>query len=142
VGAATGAVAGLVAITPAAGFVRPWSALIIGFVASAICYLAVSMKHRFGYDDSLDVVGVHYVGGLVGAILTGVFAAEVGLVYSGDFTQTLKQLGASGVATAWGFGLSLIILKLIDWTIGVRVREEEEEVGLDLSQHGEAAYSA
>ncbi len=148
VGAATGAVAGLVAITPAAGYVRPWSAIIIGFVASAICYLAVQMKHRLRYDDSLDVVGVHYVGGLVGAILTGVFATRSaisplgGLVYTGDFTQVLKQLAASGIATAWGFGLSLIILKLIDWTIGVRVSEEDEEVGLDLSQHAEDAYSA
>jgi Amt family ammonium transporter len=148
VGAATGAVAGLVAITPAAGYVRPWSALIIGFVASAICYSAVSLKRRFNYDDSLDVVGVHYVGGLIGAILTGVFATKSaispigGAVYGSGFEQVGKQLVASAVATAWGFGLSFIILKVIDWTIGVRVSEEDEETGLDLSQHGEAAYTA
>ncbi len=148
VGAATGAVAGLVAITPAAGFVRPWSAIVIGLVAGAVCYGAVQLKHRFSYDDALDVVGVHYVGGLVGAILTGVFATKSiiipdgGLLYSGDFTQVLKQIVASVIATGWGFILSYIILKVIDMVWGVRVSEEDEDSGLDLSQHAEEAYSA
>jgi ammonium transporter, Amt family len=142
VGAATGAVAGLVAITPASGFVRPWSSLIIGFAAGLVCYGAVQLKHRFGYDDALDVVGVHYVGGLIGALLTGVFAMDVGLVYSGDATQLIKQAVASGITTVWALVLSLIILKVIDWTIGLRPTEEEEDIGLDLSEHGEAAYSS
>jgi ammonium transporter, Amt family len=148
VGAATGAVAGLVAITPASGYVRPWSALIIGFAAGLICYFAVSLKHRFNYDDSLDVVGVHYVGGLIGALLTGVFATKSaisptgGLVYTGEFDQLLKQIVASGITTVWAFVLSFVILKIIDVTIGVRATEEEEETGLDLSMHNEAAYTA
>jgi ammonium transporter, Amt family len=142
VGAATGAVAGLVAITPAAGFVRPWSSLIIGFAAGVLCYLAVSLKHRLGYDDSLDVVGVHYVGGLVGALLTGVFAMEEGLVYSGEIGLLGKQAAASAIATVWAFVLSFAILKLIDASIGARVDEEDEITGLDLTQHGEAGYTA
>jgi Amt family ammonium transporter len=147
VGAATGAVAGLVAITPASGYVRPWSAMIIGFVAGILCYFAVSLKRRFNYDDSLDVVGVHYVGGLIGAILTGVFATKSaisplgGLVYTGEFDQVLRQLVASGITTVWAFVLSFVILKIIDVTIGVRATEAEEETGLDLSMHGEAAYT-
>ena len=148
VGAATGAVAGLVAITPASGYVRPWSALIIGFAAGMVCYFAVSLKHRFNYDDSLDVVGVHYVGGLIGALLTGVFATKSaisptgGLWYTGEFDQLLKQIVASGLTTVWGFVLTFVILKIIDVVIGVRVTEENEETGLDLALHGEAAYSA
>ncbi len=142
VGAATGAVAGLVAITPASGFVRPWAALVIGGLAGFICYFAVNLKRRFNYDDALDVVGVHYVGGLVGALLTGVFAAKVGLVYSGTFTQVGKQALASLIVTGWSFALSFIILKAVDWTIGLRVTVDEENVGLDLSQHGETAYAA
>jgi Amt family ammonium transporter len=148
VGAATGAVAGLVAITPAAGYVRPWSAICIGLAAGLVCYLAVSLKHRFGYDDALDVVGVHYVGGLIGALLTGVFATaqpalmgQEGLVYGGGFGLLGKQAAASGITTAWSFVLTVIILKAIDLVMGLRVKEEDEETGLDLSQHGEAGYA-
>jgi len=148
VGAATGAVAGLVAITPAAGFVRPWSAICIGLAAGLVCYLAVNLKHRFGYDDALDVVGVHYVGGLIGALLTGVFATEQtalmgqkGLVYGGGFDLLGKQAAASGITTVWAFVLTVIILKAIDLVIGLRVNEADEDTGLDLSQHGEAGYS-
>ena len=141
VGAATGAVAGLVAITPASGYVRPWSAMIIGFTASFVCYFAVRLKRRFSYDDALDVVGVHYMGGLIGAILTGVFAQKVGLVYSGSFDQTVKQIVASGITTAWSFALSFALFKIIDWTIGLRVESSDEIIGLDLSQHNEAAYT-
>ncbi len=147
VGAATGAVAGLVAITPASGYVRPWSSLIIGFAAGSLCYYAVGLKRRFNYDDSRDVVGVHYVGGLIGAILTGVFATKSaisplgGLVYTGKADQLLRQLVASAVTTVWAFVLSFIIFKLIDWTIGLRVKEEDETTGLDQSQHGEAGYA-
>jgi ammonium transporter, Amt family len=141
VGAATGAVAGLVAITPASGFVRPWASIVIGFAAGLICYYAVNLKRRFRYDDALDVVGVHYVGGLIGAILTGVFAMKVGLVYSGTFDQVLKQIVASAITTVWSFVLSFVILKLIDWTIGLRTTDEDEINGLDLSQHGEGGYA-
>jgi Amt family ammonium transporter len=141
VGAATGAVAGLVAITPAAGFVRPWSAMVIGFVAAVICYYAVGLKRRFGYDDSLDVVGVHFVGGLVGALLTGVFAVGDGLVYSGSLTQLGRQAAAVGVTIGYSLVLTFIILKFVDLTVGVRVSEDEEVTGLDLSQHGEAGYA-
>ena len=148
VGAATGAVAGLVAITPAAGFVRPWSAICIGLAAGLICYFAVNLKRKFGYDDALDVVGVHYVGGLIGALLTGVFATaqpalmgQEGLVYGGGFDLLGKQAAASGITTVWSFVLTVIILKAIDLVIGLRVPEEDEDTGLDLSQHGEAGYS-
>jgi Amt family ammonium transporter len=141
VGAATGAVAGLVAITPASGFIRPWSSLVLGFVAGFVCYFAVGLKRRFNYDDSLDVVGVHYVGGLIGALLTGVFAVKVGLVYAHDLDQVGKQAVASGVTTVWSFVLSFALLKIIDWTIGVRAADADEDVGLDLSQHGEAGYA-
>lgn len=143
VGAATGAVGGLVAITPAAGFVRPWSALIIGFVAGVVCFYAVSLKFKLGYDDSLDVVGVHFVGGAVGALLTGVFAMGDfgGLVYTGSVEQLGRQAIGVAVTIVWAFVLSLIILKVIDLVIGLRVLPDEEEAGLDLAQHGEAGYT-
>ncbi|MEX0875021.1 MAG: ammonium transporter [Actinomycetota bacterium] len=148
VGAATGAVAGLVAITPASGYVRPWSAICIGLAAGLICYLAVSLKRKFLYDDALDVVGVHYIGGLIGALLTGVFATEQtalmgqkGLVYGGGFDLLGKQAAASAITTVWAFVLTFVILKVIDLVIGLRVTEEEEDTGLDLSQHGEAGYT-
>lgn len=146
VGAATGAVAGLVAITPASGYVRPWSSIIIGFAAGFLCYLAVNLKRRFNYDDALDVVGVHYVGGLIGALLTGIFATpqatgQEGLVYGGGLTQLGKQAVASGITTVWAFVLTLVILWVVNLTIGLRVSEEDETTGLDLSQHGEAGYA-
>ncbi|HYZ91227.1 MAG TPA: ammonium transporter [Actinomycetota bacterium] len=148
VGAATGAVAGLVAITPASGYVRPWSSLIIGFAAGFLCYFAVSLKRRFNYDDALDVVGVHYVGGLIGALLTGIFATEQtalmgqkGLVYGGGLKLLGQQAAASAITTVWSLVVSLIILVIINAVIGLRVTEEDETTGLDLSQHGEAGYT-
>ncbi len=143
IGAATGAVAGLVAITPASGYVGFWGALVIGFVAGFVCFLAVNLKARLGYDDSLDVVGVHLVGGVVGAVLTGVFAslainpagAEGGLVQVG------KQTAAVALTAAYSFGLTLGILKLVDAVVGVRVADDEEAAGLDLSQHSEVGYT-
>jgi ammonium transporter, Amt family len=155
-GAVSGAVAGLVAITPAAGFVGPMSALGIGLVAGVVCYLMVTrVKARFGYDDSLDAFGVHGAGGTVGALLTGVFAIRVinpvfkdaqgnvlavGLV-DGNAHQVLNQL--AGVAIAWVLALigTLIILKVVDAVIGLRVTPEHEVQGLDLSQHGEEGYN-
>ncbi|HXW89330.1 MAG TPA: ammonium transporter [Terriglobales bacterium] len=154
-GAISGSVAGLVAITPAAGFVRPMPALVIGFVAGVFCYfMVVKVKARFGYDDSLDAFGVHGAGGTLGALLTGVFAASAvnpifkdaqgnalpsGLL-EGNAHQLLNQ--CVGVLFAWVLAIvgTLIILKIVDATIGLRVSEEQEIEGLDLSQHGEEGY--
>jgi len=146
-GAASGAVAGLVAITPASGFVGPVSAIIIGLVGGAVCYFAINLKSKLGYDDSLDVVGVHGVGGTWGALATGLFACKAinsagndGLFF-GNFS--LIGIQAISVVSAWiySFVVTLIILKILDWTMGLRVTEEHEINGLDLSQHGEAGYS-
>jgi Amt family ammonium transporter len=148
-------VAGLVAITPASGFVKPMPALAIGLIAGVFCYWMVSkVKAKFGYDDSLDAFGVHGAGGTLGALLTGVFAVSAvnpilkdaqgnvlpsGLL-EGNAHQVVNQL--VGVAIAWFLGVvgTLAILKLVDVTIGLRVTEEEEVQGLDLSQHGEEGY--
>jgi Amt family ammonium transporter len=154
-GAISGAVAGLVAITPASGFVGPMSALVIGLSAGLACYLMVAVvKSRFGYDDSLDAFGVHGAGGTIGALLTGVFATAavnpmfhddqghtlaVGLL-DGNAHQIVNQL--VGVLIAWGLAIvgTLILLKATDLIVGVRVSEEHEMQGLDLSQHGEIGY--
>jgi Amt family ammonium transporter len=142
VGGATGAVAGLVAITPAAGFVEPMGALIIGLAAGVVCFLVVNLKSRMGYDDSLDVVGVHFAGGIVGALLTGVLASTVvNSISAAGFTQFGKQAVAVGVTAAYSFFATLIILKVVDLTVGIRATEEEEIEGLDLSQHSEVGYT-
>jgi ammonium transporter, Amt family len=141
-GILSGAVAGLVAITPAAGFVGPGGALVIGIAAGILCYLAAtSMKHAFGYDDSLDVFGIHGIGGIVGAILTGVFAVEAiggtpGLL-EGNPGQIMPQIYAILATVVWCGVASLIILKVIDATIGLRVSAEVERDSLDLQLHGE-----
>lgn len=146
-GAASGAVAGLVAITPAAGFVSPLGAMAIGLVAGFLCYGAVLFKTRAGYDDALDVVGVHGVGGLWGALATGLFATKAlnpagadGLFY-GNPHQFVVQAVAAGAAIAYSLVVSFIVLKIIDLLIGLRVEQEEELQGLDLSQHSEIGYS-
>ena len=154
-GGISGCVAGLVAITPASGFVRPFPALFIGFCAGVVCFLMVAkIKQKFGYDDSLDAFGVHGIGGTLGALLTGVFATNavndgfkdsggrllaLGLV-DGHATQLVNQ--AVGCAVAWGLAIvgTLVILKICDAVIGVRVPKEQEVGGLDLSQHGEEGY--
>ncbi len=146
-GAASGALAGLVAITPAAGFVTPMSAIIIGLVAGVLCYMAVLMKSRLGYDDALDVVGVHGVGGVWGALATGLFATVAvnpaganGLFY-GNPGQFLIQAIGVGAAIAYSLVLSVIILKIVDIVIGLRVSREDEQQGLDITQHSEIGYS-
>jgi ammonium transporter, Amt family len=146
-GAASGSVAGLVAITPAAGFVTPGAAVIIGAVGGVLCYLAVSVKFKFGYDDALDVVGVHGVGGSWGAIATGLFATTAvnasgqnGLFY-GNAMQVGVQVLATVTTIAYSFAVTWILLKIIDVAIGLRVSQEDEMVGLDLSQHGERGYN-
>jgi Amt family ammonium transporter len=154
-GAISGCVAGLVAITPAAGFVSPMSALAIGLIAGAFCFWMVTkVKSRFGYDDSLDAFGVHGAGGTIGAILTGIFASSVinpifkdakgaalpSGVLEGNFHQVLNQL--VGVVIAWVLAAvgTLVILKVVDMVIGLRISTEQETQGLDLSQHGEEGY--
>jgi Amt family ammonium transporter len=135
-GIASGAVAGLVAITPASGYVGPSAAVIIGLAAGVVCYFAAtSLKHLFGYDDSLDAFGVHGIGGILGALLTGVFASKE---ISGADGSLLTQ--AKGVLTTviYGFVVSYAILVAIDKTIGLRVTEEQEREGLDISLHGES----
>jgi Amt family ammonium transporter len=146
-GAASGAVAGLVAITPASGFVGPMPALLIGIGAGIFCYTGVMSKNRFGYDDSLDVVGVHGVGGTWGALATGLFASKA-INDAGDNGLFFGNPGLFGIQAAavlvtwvYSFGMTLIILKILDWTMGLRVSEEEEETGLDLSQHSETGYN-
>jgi Amt family ammonium transporter len=147
-GLAVGAVAGLVAITPAAGFVTVPAAILIGLGAGAVCYFAVDIiKKRFGVDDALDVVGVHGVGGTLGALATGLFATKLvnpagndGLFF-GNPQQFITQLIAVAVVWVYAMVVSWVILKVIDLLVGLRVPEEEEVLGLDTSQHGEAAYT-
>jgi len=151
-GAASGIVAGLVAITPAAASVDTWGALAIGFIAGAVCSLAVALKYKFGYDDSLDVVGVHLIGGLVGTVLIGFFAnlgegttwavdgAKDGLLYGGNADQLVSQVLGAGTAVLYSFVVTLILGLLLKVTIGLRVSEDVEVAGIDLAEHGETAY--
>ena len=146
-GAASGAVAGLVAITPAAGFVGPMSAILIGLGAGTICYLAVLVKPKLGYDDSLDVVGVHCIGGIWGALATGLFASKLVNAAGGDGLffgnpgQLLTQLIAVAATLAYSFIISYILFKILDATMGLRVATEDEVAGLDLTEHQETGYS-
>jgi Amt family ammonium transporter len=144
-GAASGAVAGLVGITPAAGFVGPMGALIIGIGAGIICYFAVVAKSRLGYDDALDVVGIHGIGGLWGALATGLFATAAiggvdGLFYGNPAQFGIQALGAV-VTIVFSFVVTAAILKVIDVTVGLKVTPEEENQGLDISQHSEVGYT-
>ena len=146
-GAASGAVAGLVAITPCAGFVGGLSGVAIGGIAGIVCYLAIQLKFKLGYDDSLDVVGVHLVGGIVGSLLLGVFADTAvnalgadGLLNGGSDLM-VDQLVAVGATLVFSGVVSLVLAKLVDLTLGLRVPADEEEQGLDLSQHAETAYN-
>ncbi len=145
-GVASGALAGLVAITPGAGFVSPVSAIIMGGVAGVICYLAVLAKSKMGYDDSLDVVGIHGVGGVWGALATGIFASSAvnplgnGLL-NGNPHQLLVQAIGVGATIAYSVVVTFIILKIIDVIIGLRVSSDDETQGLDLTQHNEVGYT-
>jgi Amt family ammonium transporter len=147
-GAASGAVAGLVAITPAAGFVGIISSVIIGIGAGVFCYFGVSLKSRLGYDDSLDVVGIHGIGGIWGALATGLFASQAinpagfnGLFF-GNPGQLWIQLVSVVATCAFSFIVSFVLLKIVSAFVPLRVSEEEEEVGLDVAMHSESAYQA
>jgi len=144
-GIVSGAVAGLVAVTPAAGTAGPGGALVLGLIAGVVCFFsATRLKHKLGYDDSLDVFGVHAIAGIIGALLTGPLASPklggFGTVES-LFGQLWIQAKGVGFTVVWSAVLSLVILKLIDWTLGLRVDDEQEQVGLDLSLHEEKAYN-
>ena len=146
-GAASGAISGLVAITPACAFVAPWAAVVIGFLAGVICALAVGLKYKFGFDDALDVVGVHLVGGIVGSLAIGFFGSSKvnslgldGLFYGGGMTLLGKQALGVGLVMGYSFVMTLIIGFLIEKTIGFRVKSEKELAGVDLTEHAESAY--
>ncbi|MBI2708933.1 MAG: ammonium transporter [Actinobacteria bacterium] len=151
-GAASGAVAGLVAITPAAGFVGSGPAIAIGALAGAVCFLALGLKRRFGFDDALDVIAVHLVGGMLGSILVGLWAdasvnpavktlSSEGLLAGGGARLLGEQVLASSVVLAFSFTVSFVIAKVLDATIGLRISEETEDRGMDLALHAESAYS-
>jgi hypothetical protein len=133
-------VAGLVCITPAAGFVTPVSSIAFGLVGGVCCYTAVTLKPRLGYDDALDVVGVHLVGGTLGALLTGVFATSGGLLYGGGMALLGKQFIATAATYAFCGAGTLVLLAIVNVIFKVRASQEEEMPGLDLSQHSERAY--
>jgi Amt family ammonium transporter len=156
VGAAAGAVAGLVAITPASGYVEPMESIAIGAGAGALCYFAVRLRARIGMDDSLDVIGVHGVGGAWGALATGIFAATTvsgleaatgikdfgnGLIH-GNAMQVWNQAVGLFAVGIYSFVVTFVLLKVLDLTMGIRVSEEDEDLGLDVTQHGERAYTS
>jgi Amt family ammonium transporter len=141
IGAASGAVAGLVAITPACANVTPFWALVLGVIAGVVAALAVDLKFKLGYDDSLDVVGIHLVAGMIGTLYLGFFATDTGLVTGGDIGQLVVQAIAAFGVLIFSFVVALIIGFAIEKTIGFRVRSEDEIAGVDLVVHGEAAYS-
>ncbi len=155
VGASSGAIAGLVAITPACGFIAPISAIILGLVAGAVCALAVGLKYKLGYDDSLDVVGVHFVGGWIGSLSIGFFAtaqinsgitdekilgASEGLFYGGGLAQLGRQALASGIVTVYSFAIAAGLAYLIKLAKGLRVSADAEVTGIDVAEHAESAY--
>jgi Amt family ammonium transporter len=141
VGAASGAVAGLVAITPACANLTPMWAIVLGLVAGAVCALAIELKFTFGFDDSLDVVGIHLVGGLIGTLFLGFFATDVGLLFSGSFDQLGKQAIAAFTVLIFSFVLSYIIGTIIEKTMGFRIKNEDELAGIDTIVHGEEGYA-
>jgi Amt family ammonium transporter len=151
VGASSGAVAGLVAITPACAYITPYASVLLGLVAGAVCALAVSLKYKFGFDDSLDVVGVHFVGGWIGCLWIGFFGSyesgfsqtlmpHQGLFYGGGWHQLVSQAEGAGIVTVWSFVVALVIGFLVKITIGFRVKPEAEVEGIDVAEHAESAY--
>ncbi len=141
VGAASGAVTGLVAITPACAVLTPGWALLLGLIAGVLCALAIELKFKWGFDDSLDVVGIHLFGGIIGTLYIGFFAADVGLIFSGSFEQLGRQALGAGVVLAFSFVMSLIIGWIIEKTMGFRIKNEDELAGIDSVMHGEEGYA-
>ncbi len=146
-GAASGAISGLVAITPACAFVAPWAAVVIGFIAGILCSLAVGLKYKFGFDDSLDVVGIHLVGGIWGSLAIGIFGTSVvnsvgldGLLYGGGLDLLGKQALGVGLVALYSFTVTLILGFMLEKTIGFRVKRDNEIEGIDLREHAESAY--
>jgi Amt family ammonium transporter len=141
-GLASGIVAGLVAVTPAAGHIKPWAALILGALSSGVCYAAVQLKNRLGYDDSLDAFGVHGVGGIFGALMTGLFCFTpvTGIFTGGDFSQFWKQALGVGVAIAFAGGGTFVLASFLKVAMGLRTTDQEERDGLDIHVHGERGY--
>lgn len=140
VGAASGAVAGLVAITPACAALSPTWAIVLGLIAGAVCAVAIELKFKLGFDDSLDVVGIHLIGGLIGTLYIGIFATNVGLIYSGSLEQLGKQALAAFAVLIYSFVLSYVIGTIIQKTMGFRVKNEDEIAGIDTIVHGEEGY--
>jgi Amt family ammonium transporter len=140
VGAASGAVAGLVAITPACASLTPMWAILLGLITGALCALAIELKFKFGFDDSLDVVGIHLIGGIIGTLYIGFFATDVGLLFSGSFDQLGKQAIAAFTVLIFSFVVSYIIGLAIEKTMGFRIKNEDELAGIDTVVHGEDAY--
>lgn len=140
VGAASGAVAGLVAITPACASLTPVWAIVLGLVTGALCALAIELKFKLGFDDSLDVVGIHLIGGLIGTLYIGFFATDVGLIFSGSFDQLGKQAIAAFTVLIFSFVISYVIGLIIEKTMGFRIKNEDELAGIDTVVHGEDAY--
>jgi Amt family ammonium transporter len=147
---ASGIVAGLVAVTPASGFIMPWGGMIIGLIAGLVCYVAVSLKPVLKYDDSLDAFGVHGVGGFLGAVLTGVFCYEwdfvtpsvgkPGLLVSGNVEQVLIQFFAAALSAVFAFTVSVVLVKVVDLAVGFVATDDEEVDGLDHTEHGETGF--
>jgi len=140
VGAASGAVAGLVAITPACAALTPIWAVVLGLLAGAVCQLAIDLKYKLGFDDSLDVVGIHLIGGILGTLYLGFFANGTGLIFSGNFAQLAAQALAAGAVLVYSFVLAFVIGFIIEKVIGFRVKDEDEIAGLDTVVHGEEGY--
>ncbi|HMK56264.1 MAG TPA: ammonium transporter [Dissulfurispiraceae bacterium] len=147
-GAATGSIAGLATVTPASGFVSPIAALIIGLAAGSVCYVALNLKTKFGYDDSLDAFGVHGVGGIIGTLATGLFAqtlinpAGADGLFFGNPKLITTQFIAVGVSAVYSFVLTIVLFKIIDMIVGLRIDDDDERKGLDISQHGERGYTS
>jgi len=148
VGASSGAVAGLVAITPACGFIAPLPAVLLGLIAGAVCALAVALKYKLGYDDSLDVVGVHFVGGWLGSLSIGFFAttqvnavaARESLFYGGGVDQLWRQFVGSAAVTVYSFGVAAVLALILKAVKALRVSDDAEVGGIDIADHGETAY--
>jgi Amt family ammonium transporter len=141
IGAASGAVAGLVAITPACNILTPFWAIVLGLIAGAVCALAVDLKFKLGFDDSLDVVGIHLVGGMIGTLYIGIFGTGIGLIDTGSFTQLGAQAIGAFAVLIYSFVLSYAIGWVIQKTMGFRIKNEDELAGVDTVVHGEEGYA-